>query len=75
MKAASPASPQFASMRNDLAKYVADVAKNTSEEFGKPWGLLAMDLVSGRRAAASVRIASSRIALAVDRPALAAVAS
>ena len=58
------ASPQFLALRAGLAKTLAQVAGNTKEEFGQPWGLVAMDRVSGCRAAARVQIAGARFAFA-----------
>jgi hypothetical protein len=58
------ASPQFLALRANLANTLADVASNTKEEFGQPWGLVAMDRVSGCRAAARVQIAGARFAFA-----------
>ena len=59
-----PSSAQFLALRADLAKTLAAVASNTREEFGQPWGLVAMDRVSGCRAAARVQIAGPRFAFA-----------
>jgi hypothetical protein len=67
-----PESPQFVALRAGLAKKLADVSANTKEEFGQPWGLVAMDSVSGRQADAKVLISGARFALArtrVDLPA------
>jgi hypothetical protein len=65
---ANPADPQFRRLRADLAKHLKEVAANTREEFGQPWGMVAMDLVSGRRADARIRITGSRLALSAERP-------
>jgi hypothetical protein len=62
-----PASPQFQKLRADLAKTLASVTNNTREEFGQPWGLVAMDQVSGSQAAARVQIAGARFAFARSR--------
>ncbi|MFY9724270.1 MAG: hypothetical protein WB579_21280 [Bryobacteraceae bacterium] len=59
-----PGSTQFLALRANLAKTLADVTSNTREEFGQPWGLVAMDRVSGCRATARVQIAGSRFAFA-----------
>jgi hypothetical protein len=69
-----PGSPQFQALRADLAKHLADVASQTKDEFGQPWGLIAMDRVSGGRAAASIQIAGSRVSLNATRATLAAAA-
>jgi hypothetical protein len=62
-----PQSSQFLALRADLAKKLAEVTSNTREEFGQPWGLVAMDQVSGSRAAARVQITGARFALARTR--------
>ncbi|MGB9457103.1 MAG: hypothetical protein WCB12_13735 [Bryobacteraceae bacterium] len=59
-----PSSAQFLALRANLAKTLADVTSNTKEEFGQPWGLVAMDRVSGCRASAKVQIAGARFAFA-----------
>jgi hypothetical protein len=51
---------------------LADVASQTKDEFGQPWGLIAMDRACGGRAAASMQIAGSRVSLAATRATLAA---
>jgi hypothetical protein len=58
---ADPSSPEFARQRDDLAKHLRDVADNAKEQFGTPWGLVAMFLASGNRAAAEVRITGPRL--------------
>jgi hypothetical protein len=57
-----PANHQFKSLRKQLAKELASVAATTRAEFGDPWGLVAMDLVSGRKADAKVQITNTRLA-------------
>ncbi len=59
-----PDSPQFLALRANLARTLAEVTSNTKVEFGQPWGLVAMDQVSGGRAAAKVQITGSRFAFA-----------
>ena len=49
-----------------LASHLAKVAKNTREEFGQPWGLVAMNEASGRRAPASILILGPRFVRAQD---------
>ena len=63
----NPGSPKFQALRQDLAKHLAAVARTTKEEFGRPWGLVAMDLVSGRRARARAQLMSSRASLSLAR--------
>jgi hypothetical protein len=70
-----PESAQFLALRANLAKTLAKVTGNTREEFGQPWGLVAMDRVSGCRAAARVQIAGARFAFARSRQDVAAAAA
>ena len=63
---ASPQDTEFQALRNDLASHLAKVAKNTREEFGQPWGLVAMNEASGRRAPASILILGPRFVRAQD---------
>ena len=69
-----PGTPQFKALRADLAKHLANVASQTKDEFGQPWGLIAMDRVCGGRAAASMQITGSRVSMAATRATLAAAA-
>jgi len=50
----------FRALREDLAKHLEKVAARTREEFGEPWGLVAMHEASGRRAPASILILGPR---------------
>jgi hypothetical protein len=59
--------PQFQRLRQDLAAHMKKVAGATKEEFGKPWGLIAMDRASGRRAGASILIAGPKFASTKQR--------
>lgn len=59
---------RFVAKRADLASHLRSVARDTKEEFGRPWGLIAMDMVSGRKAEARIQITGSRIVLERERP-------
>jgi hypothetical protein len=59
----------FQALRQKLAGRLTAVAANTKKEFGEPWGLVAMDRVSGRSAAAEWRVLGPRLTLALERPA------
>ena len=63
----SPDDPQFRKLREGLAKQLASVAENTKPQFGDPWGLVAMDRVSGRQAPARVEITGPVVALRLER--------
>ncbi|HEV2495477.1 MAG TPA: hypothetical protein VG204_20665 [Terriglobia bacterium] len=56
-------------LRRNLATHMVSVADNTREEFGHPWGLLAMDQAAAGRSGATVRIQAARLALQFERPA------
>jgi hypothetical protein len=71
--APAPNDPEFQSLRQDLAAHLKKVAATTSEQFGEPWGLIAMDEASGRRAGASILIAGPKL-VRMEQRALAAAA-
>jgi hypothetical protein len=48
--------PEFQKRRQKLAKYLSQVAATTREEFGQPWGLIAMNQLVGHRAGAKILI-------------------
>ena len=60
-------SPAFKKLQADLWRQMTDVAANTHDRFSEPWGVLAMDLASGKRSAASGRIVSPGLTLNVTR--------
>jgi hypothetical protein len=65
----NPESSPFQAARKDLAKKLADITSDTKDEFGQPWGLVAMDQVSGKRASARLQIVGPHLALALTRQA------
>jgi hypothetical protein len=60
-------------LREELARHLRDVASKAHEQFGSPWGLVAMFLVSGSAADAEVNIAGPKFAFAARRALRAAV--
>jgi hypothetical protein len=60
-------SPASQKMQSDLWHQMADVARNTHDSFSDPWGVLAMDLASGQKSAASAQIVSTGLTLRVER--------
>jgi hypothetical protein len=69
---AGPDDPEFQRLRQKLAQHLRDVAATTREEFGAPWGLIAMNQLIGQRAGARMLLTGPK--LTVDkRRALAAV--
>jgi hypothetical protein len=50
--------PAFQKLRRDLAGHLRQVAANTREEFGQPWGLIAMSQLVNGRAGAKILISS-----------------
>ena len=65
---ASPDDPRFQELRTELAGRLRDVAGKAREQFGEPWGLVAMFLVSGGRAHATVQITGPRYVVAAESP-------
>jgi len=61
-------SPAFRKAQAGLWHRMADVASKTHDRFADPWGVVAMDLASGQRSAASARIVSPSLTLSVARP-------
>jgi hypothetical protein len=57
---APPGDARFETLRGDLASHLEKVAATTREEFGQPWGLVAMHQASGRRAPARILILGPR---------------
>lgn len=53
----------FQKLRDDLAGYLRGVAANTRDEFGQPWGLIAMNQLAGRKAGAKILITGPRLVL------------
>lgn len=54
-------------LRRKLARHLRDVAAKAHEQFGMPWGLVAMFLACGRRATSAVRITGSRFVFAAGK--------
>jgi hypothetical protein len=58
----------FKKLRNDLAGHLRSVAANTKEDFGRPWGLIAMFIVSGRQAGRKARLFGDNLSFTADKP-------
>lgn len=65
--AINPDDDKFKSLRKKLASKLKDVASKTKAQFGDPWGLVAMDQASGRRASAKALITGPSFALFRER--------
>jgi hypothetical protein len=63
-----PGAADSASLREKLAKHLREVAEKAHEQFGTPWGLVAMFLVAGGRAIAAGSITGPRFVFASARP-------
>ena len=61
------------SLREELAKCLREVAANAHEQFGTPWGLAAMFIVSGSTAEAEVNITGPKFVFSARRALRAAV--
>jgi hypothetical protein len=57
----------FKQLRTDLCQHLRSVAANTREEFGRPWGLLAMFIASGRRAGRRAILVGRNLSLANEK--------
>jgi hypothetical protein len=62
-----PGNKTFISFRTKLASSLKAVASKTKSEFGDPWGLVAMDTVSGGKAAAKALLMGSALAILRER--------
>lgn len=69
-----PKNSEFQQLRADLAKQLKAVAEETKEEFGRPWGLIAMDLLIGNRSEAHATFTGPVISLTKTRTVATAVA-
>jgi hypothetical protein len=56
--AASPDDPELQKLRQALAAHLKDVAANTREEFGEPWGLIAMNRLAAAAGGARILVSS-----------------
>lgn len=70
-----PQDNAFKVLRSNVNRTMASVSSNTKPQFAEPWGLLAMDLASGREASIGVRIVSSRLSLVASSGAALAAAT
>jgi hypothetical protein len=62
-----PGNKTFIALRNKLASRLKAVAGNTRSEFGDPWGLVAMDQVSGGKAGAKTLLTGPKLAIFRER--------
>jgi hypothetical protein len=58
---------QFTALRQKLAKQISNVVANTRSEFGRPWGLIAMDQILSPRSKARVQISSKAFSFSGER--------
>jgi hypothetical protein len=57
-----PENNEFKALRRSLAEHLKGVASRTKNEFGDPWGLVAMDLATGKAAQAEIKLTGPRVA-------------
>ena len=62
-----PENNSFKALRKKLAATLKEVASKTKSEFGDPWGLVAMDQMSGQKSEAKVVLSSSSVMLHRER--------
>lgn len=58
----------FQKLRSKLSDAMRDVASKTRENFGQPWGLVAMDQLANRKATATLLIGGPVITVVANRP-------
>ncbi len=63
----SPDDPDFQALRQNLANHLKGVAAHTREEFGQPWGLIAMNLLVGRKSGAKFLLSSAGLVRSKSR--------
>jgi hypothetical protein len=59
--------PEFQKLRQDLTSHLKDVAATAHEEFGEPWGLVAMDQASSRSAHAEILVIGPKLVRSCQR--------
>jgi hypothetical protein len=64
---ASLSDTNFQALRRDLATHLEKVAATTAEQFGQPWGLVAMDQTSNRQAVAHILITGPKLVMNKQR--------
>jgi hypothetical protein len=68
----SPDDEKIQELRRELAKHLANVAKNTKERFGDPLGLVALHYASGRSGQVTAKLSCEAFTLALPLAAAAA---
>jgi hypothetical protein len=64
---AGPESAGFGKLRDELGRRLRDVAAKAHEQFGTPWGLVAMFLVGGGAAVTAAHITGPRLVFAAEK--------
>lgn len=72
---ASLGDPELQKLRQDLAGHLKEVASTTHEQFGEPWGLIAMDQASNRSANAEILVTGPKLVRSSKRAISAAARS
>lgn len=62
-----PASARFQSLRAEIEKQMSALERATKNRFSEPWGIVALDLVSGRTSQASAELYASGLTLVLKR--------
>jgi len=63
---ASTEDPRFEQLRQKLADHLREVAQKAHQQFGTPWGLVALFLASGGKARAEIHFTGPRLVYAVS---------
>jgi hypothetical protein len=57
----------FRQLRSKLDQAMASVVSNTQAQFGEPWGVLALDLASGRQSSTRLQLVTPRVTLSLTQ--------
>jgi hypothetical protein len=63
---ASTEDPRFGQLRQKLADHLREMAQKAHQQFGTPWGLVALFLASGGQARAEIRFTGPRLVYAAE---------
>ena len=63
---ASAEDPRFEQLRQKLADHLREVAQKAHQQFGTPWGLVALFLASGGKARAEIHFTGPRLVYAAE---------
>jgi hypothetical protein len=62
-----PGDHQLTALRSKLTAVIADVVANTRPEYGRPWGLIAIDQLLFPQSKAKIQLTSKTFSLSLKR--------